>query len=121
MEASRPREVGCLKNAPSPTPSPSSPNFRIISKQPRYFFAVITAEKVAYQIAFLCLIGRITGDIIQNLFDGCYWKVAFFIMCEGLALVLVYFVFEGKNLIIETPKVDSQIGQDDDLLPPLPS
>ena len=50
----------------------------------------MTGEKVAFQIAFLCLLGRISGDIIQNALDGCYWKCGLFLGFEGPALIMLY-------------------------------
>ena len=57
-----------------------------------FWFALMTSELVAYQIAFLCLLTRICGDIAQNVLDGCYWKVGLFLSFEGLALFLNYSV-----------------------------
>ena len=54
-----------------------------------FWFALMTYEKAAFQIAFLCLFSRICGDIVQNLIDGCYWKVGLFLGFEGFALYMV--------------------------------
>ena len=55
-----------------------------------YVFALMTGEQIAYQIALVCLVGRITGDILQNILDGCYWKVGLFLGFEGPALFMLY-------------------------------
>ena len=52
--------------------------------------AMAAAEQIAYQIALVCLVGRITGDILQNILDGCYWKVGLFLGFEGPALIMLY-------------------------------
>ena len=54
-----------------------------------FWAALMTYEKVAFQIAFLCLFTRICGDILQNLLDGCLWKVGLFLGFEGFALYMV--------------------------------
>ena len=58
-----------------------------------FWFALVTGEQVAYQIAFLCLLTRIIGDMVQNAIDGCYWKVGLFASFEGLAFFMVYSSF----------------------------
>ena len=55
-----------------------------------YIFALVTGEQIAYQIALVCLVGRITGDILQNILDGCYWKCGLFLGFEGPALIMLY-------------------------------
>ena len=55
-----------------------------------YVFALVTGEQIAYQIALVCLVGRITGDILQNILDGCYWKCGLFLGFEGPALFMLY-------------------------------
>mmetsp|Transcript_14684 Transcript_14684/g.49379 ORF Transcript_14684/g.49379 Transcript_14684/m.49379 type:complete len:157 (-) Transcript_14684:140-610(-) len=54
-----------------------------------FWFALMTGEKVAFQIAFLCLLSRICGDYASNLLDGCYWKLAPFTVFEGFACYMV--------------------------------
>ena len=58
-----------------------------------FWFALMSSEQAAYQIAFLCLLTRIVGDMVQNFLDGCYWKVGLFASFEGLALFMVYSSF----------------------------
>ena len=50
----------------------------------------MVGDKIAYQIAFMCLFGRICGDIMQNLLDGCMWKAGLFVSFEGFALTMIY-------------------------------
>jgi hypothetical protein len=50
----------------------------------------MTGEKVAYQIAFTCLLTRICGDVTQIVLDGCLWKVGLFATFEGIPLFMLY-------------------------------
>ena len=59
-----------------------------------FAWAVYTQEVAAYQAAFLALGVRATGDAVQNLFDGCMWKVAFFLGVEGA--IAGYLFFNGE-------------------------
>jgi hypothetical protein len=55
-----------------------------------FWFALMTGEKVAYQIAFTCLLTRICGDVTQIVLDGCLWKVGLFATFEGIPLFMLY-------------------------------
>ena len=57
-----------------------------------FWWAVYTQETVAYMGALIALLARATGDAIQNLFDGCYWKVALFLSVETMvaAVAIIY-------------------------------
>ncbi|EOD41477.1 hypothetical protein EMIHUDRAFT_420223 [Emiliania huxleyi CCMP1516] len=53
-------------------------------------FAAISGEVAAYQAALVALLARCGGDVLQNLLDGCMWKVALFLGVEGVAGALMY-------------------------------
>ena len=43
-----------------------------------FAFAYYSGEIVAFQAALIALCARACSDVVQNLIDGCYWKVALF-------------------------------------------
>ena len=55
-----------------------------------FTYAFFSAEAAAYTAALIALLTRISGDVIQNLLDGCYWKLGIFLPVEGVACILLF-------------------------------
>ena len=55
-----------------------------------FAYAYLSQEPAAFTAALIALTSRVTGDVIQNLLDGCYWKLAIFVPVEGAAALGVY-------------------------------
>ena len=53
--------------------------------------ALILQDKGALTAALVAVLARVTGDVFQNILDGCYWKLAIFIPVEGAFCFLIYY------------------------------
>ena len=55
-----------------------------------FAYALFSGEEAAYTAALIALLTRVLGDCIQNILDGCYWKLFIFCPMEGLCGLLIY-------------------------------
>ena len=53
--------------------------------------ALLLQDKGAFTTALVAVFTRVSGDVAQNLLDGCYWKLAIFIPVEGAFCFLIYY------------------------------
>ena len=53
--------------------------------------ALILQDKGAFITALVAVFARVTGDVIQNILDGCYWKLAVFVPVEGVFCFLIFY------------------------------
>ena len=53
--------------------------------------ALILQEKGAFTTALVAVLARVVGDVLQNILDGCYWKLAVFVPVEGVFCFLIYY------------------------------
>ena len=54
-------------------------------------YALIVQQQVAFTCATVAVFARVTGDVIQNVLDGCYWKLAIFVPVEGIFCFLIIY------------------------------
>ena len=53
-------------------------------------YAFLSGEVAAYTAMLVAVTSRVTGDVLQNIIDGCWWKLAVFVPVEGLMAGLLY-------------------------------
>ena len=81
---------GPKKNGRGTAPNVRAWGARQLTISVPFWFALVSFQKIAFQIAFISLITRITGDILQNFLDGCYWKILVFAVFWFFAFFMVY-------------------------------
>ena len=85
----------CAGRGPKTNGRGSAPNVRAWGARQAaiglvFFYAFFSAEPAAYTAALIALFMRVLGDSVQNLLDGCYWKLGVFVPVEGMAILLIY-------------------------------
>jgi hypothetical protein len=66
-------------------------------------YALLSGTLEAYKAALLAVAVRTSGDVMQNLLDGCYWKLSFMVPVElGLATLLYVSLF-GIDISVHVP------------------
>ena len=94
IETSKPFFRGTKSNGRGAAPNVRGWGVRQMAIGSVFTWAVYTQQVAAYQAAFLALGVRATGDALQNLFDGCMWKVGLFLGVEGV--IAGYLIFNGE-------------------------
>lgn len=66
-------------------------------------FAFLSGTLEAYKAALLAVTVRTSGDIVQNLLDGCYWKLSFMVPVELTMAGLLYVSLFGIDISVHVP------------------